>query len=158
MSPLPSFNFNYFESDDSNLNSLMKFKEKKQFHLRHNLTNLLYDKITGTVSRFAPSKSQETLIVMPNDYIGISENSGYFVWDNIVAFVVSRYKLLASQFESDLYSVTSLNSKNTVLVEFCIKKLRLLKFLQIEVESNCVKATDKYFNVIIGSLSNNYLR
>lgn len=131
--------------------------DNRLFMKRHTPTNVLYDSDNNSIHSFVLPKSmiKTKKIIMPDNFIKISNFQGYFIWDNsIIVNINSNYILDAKHKDKPLNQYSIIHEKDESLYNALTKRLIQYGFINIQQNTSNIVAIDKYFTFVIGAFDN----
>lgn len=148
---------NFNQTSTESINTIGQFVEYKLFSKRNETTKILRNFENNTISKLLlPPNSAIIVIVMPENFTRTGNYKGYFKFNNnIIAKVFSNVLLSSKTQGIDIDEISDIRHSKDIhhnrIIDFFSKQCG---FVDYHTEKNQIVITDKYFQIVIGELSN----
>lgn len=116
-------------------NSLSKIYEYKYIEKRYELTNIIFNPTNNMIYSLVPPKEMiTTIIVMPLNFYRTSFKTGYFLFDNLIIRIFSKYLLLGGSLINESLTeqynkVSNIENIPDIVLNHLIKFIQKLGFI-----------------------------
>lgn len=119
---------------------------------------IIWDPNNGNIYRFAMPRNNKTTrcIIMPENFIRIAVDRGYWNFDGLIIHVFARdCTLVGGSLGMDSQSITSISNDDPRTLAIITSFLSKIGMHKIESTAiNQIYSIDKYMTVVVGSLNN----